>query len=147
MQEFPQKSQPEETARSRGRPREFDREAALAQATRVFWAKGYEAASISDLTKAMGIGSPSLYAAFGSKEALYAEALQLHREFPDQSISYRTSAAGWGDAAAGKMRFPSTRSAAFSPIMMEAAFVFELTTLGMTELSQILKPSIPWTRS
>ncbi len=86
MQKSPQSAQAEPTkltiraARSRGRPREFDREAALAQATRVFWAKGYEAASISDLTKAMGIGSPSLYAAFGSKEALYAEALQHYGE-------------------------------------------------------------------
>jgi AcrR family transcriptional regulator len=63
-------------ARPRGRPRAFDREAALKSATRVFWSKGYGATSISDLTEAMGIGSPSLYAAFGSKEALYAEALR-----------------------------------------------------------------------
>lgn len=60
----------------RGRPRAFDREAALIAATRLFWQKGFAATSISDLTTAMGISSPSLYAAFGSKEALYAEALQ-----------------------------------------------------------------------
>lgn len=44
----------------------------------VFWVKGYEGASISDLTGAMGIGSPSLYAAFGSKEALFREAIELY---------------------------------------------------------------------
>ncbi|MBY3070129.1 TetR/AcrR family transcriptional regulator [Rhizobium laguerreae] len=70
----------ETPARSRGRPRAFDREAALAQATRLFWIKGFEATSIADLTEAMGIGSPSLYAAFGSKEALYAEALRHYRD-------------------------------------------------------------------
>jgi AcrR family transcriptional regulator len=62
--------------RGRGRPRAFDRGAALAQATRLFWQKGYEATSMADLTQAMGIGSPSLYAAFGSKEGLYVEALR-----------------------------------------------------------------------
>ena len=62
----------------RGRPREFDREAALATATRLFWMKGYEATSIADLTEAMGIGTKSLYAAFGSKDALYAEALRYY---------------------------------------------------------------------
>ncbi len=77
MQKLAQTPQVHDTAvRGRGRPRAFDREAALAQATRLFWSKGYEATSIADLTAAMGIGSPSLYAAFGSKEALYAEALR-----------------------------------------------------------------------
>jgi AcrR family transcriptional regulator len=59
-----------------GRPREFDREAALGAAMLVFWRKGFSAASMNDLCEAMGIRSPSLYAAFGSKEALYLEALE-----------------------------------------------------------------------
>jgi AcrR family transcriptional regulator len=76
-----QKSRPPEERdspppkRGRGRPRAFDREEALEQAVRLFWRKGFEATSVADLTAAMGIGAPSLYAAFGSKESLYAEAL------------------------------------------------------------------------
>lgn len=62
----------------RGRPRSFDRAAALRRAMQLFWAKGYEGTSLSDLTVAMDINSPSLYAAFGSKEALFREAVQLY---------------------------------------------------------------------
>lgn len=63
---------------ARGRPRSFDREQALDAAMRVFWAKGYATASISDLTAAMGIASPSLYAAYGSKEGLFREAIDRY---------------------------------------------------------------------
>jgi AcrR family transcriptional regulator len=62
--------------RGRGRPRAFDRGTALAQAMKLFWIKGYEATSVADLTEAMGVGTTSLYAAFGSKDELYAEALR-----------------------------------------------------------------------
>ncbi|RYD28556.1 MAG: TetR/AcrR family transcriptional regulator, partial [Verrucomicrobiaceae bacterium] len=65
---------------TRGRPRAFDRTAALDAAMGVFWRKSYTATSMNDLCEAMGIGSPSLYAAFGSKEQLYAEAIRHYNE-------------------------------------------------------------------
>jgi AcrR family transcriptional regulator len=60
----------------RGRPRNFDRTQALDRALMAFWQNGFEATSMTDLVEAMGINSPSIYAAFGSKEALFAEALR-----------------------------------------------------------------------
>jgi AcrR family transcriptional regulator len=63
-----------------GRPREFDRGAALEAAMLAFWRKGFAATSMNDLCDAMNVRSPSLYAAFGSKEALYLEAIQRYVE-------------------------------------------------------------------
>jgi len=62
----------------RGRPREFCVDQALAQALRVFWEKGYDGTSLNDLTDAMCITRPSLYAAFGNKESLFRKALDLY---------------------------------------------------------------------
>lgn len=68
----------EQTPRRRGRPPAFDRAAVLARAAETFWRLGYEGASIVDLTGAMGITAQSLYAAFGSKAALYQAALDWY---------------------------------------------------------------------
>jgi AcrR family transcriptional regulator len=69
-------------AKARGRPLSFDREAALDKAMHVFWEHGYEAASIADLTAAMGITPPSLYTAFGDKEHLFLEAIEAYGKGP-----------------------------------------------------------------
>jgi AcrR family transcriptional regulator len=66
----------------KGRPREFDVGKALGRALKVFWRKGYEGASLADLTRAMGINRPSLYAAFGSKEGLFRQALDRYAAGP-----------------------------------------------------------------
>ena len=64
--------------KERGRPRKFDRDQVLRLAMEVFLDRGYDGASVGDLTSAMGINAPSLYAAFGCKEALFREALDLY---------------------------------------------------------------------
>jgi AcrR family transcriptional regulator len=65
-----------------GRPRAFDPEVALERAMGVFWAKGYEGASLSHLTRAMRINRPSLYAAFGNKEQLFRKVLDRYMDGP-----------------------------------------------------------------
>lgn len=65
-----------------GRPRAFDVDAALDRALEVFWRQGYEGTSLSDLTTAMGVNRPSLYAAFGNKEELFVKALDRYTAGP-----------------------------------------------------------------
>ena len=65
-----------------GRPREFDVDKALELALQVFWRKGYEGASMTDLTETMGITKPSLYSAFGNKEELFRKALDRYVDGP-----------------------------------------------------------------
>lgn len=95
----------------RGRPRAFDRTEALQKAMLVFWEKGYQATSLSDLTEAMGIGSPSLYAAFGSKEGLYREAVELYH-------------ASGSDEIAGPLTLAPTAREAVEGYLMASAAVF-----------------------
>jgi AcrR family transcriptional regulator len=64
----------------RGRPREFDKEEALHQAMLLFWRRGYRGVSLDDLTEAMNITKPSIYAAFGDKESLFIHAIDYYRD-------------------------------------------------------------------
>jgi AcrR family transcriptional regulator len=70
---------------TRGRPRTFDADDALDRALKVFWRKGYQGASLPNLTRAMGINRPSLYAAFGNKQSLFCKALERYN---DQNAAY-----------------------------------------------------------
>jgi len=73
--------------KKRGRPLGFDKDEALERAVEVFWRKGYEGASVSDLTEVMGISRPSLYAAFGDKRGLFFAALDAYeREIGEAPI-------------------------------------------------------------
>jgi AcrR family transcriptional regulator len=70
-----------------GRTRQFDADEALDRALEVFWARGYEGATLPELTRAMGINRPSLYAAFGNKEALFRKALDRYQTGPQGFVA------------------------------------------------------------
>ncbi|MBO1336112.1 TetR/AcrR family transcriptional regulator [Streptomyces sp. VRA16 Mangrove soil] len=86
------------TTKQRGRPRSFDRDTALEKAMRAFWEDGYEATSVSDLTREMGIGAPSLYAAFGDKRSLFEEVVRVygvtHGAGPGRALAEEPTARG-----------------------------------------------------
>lgn len=69
----------EQSTKRRGRPRAFDPDMALRRALETFWKAGYAGTSLDDLSTAMGINRPSLYAAFGDKRTLYIQAIELYR--------------------------------------------------------------------
>jgi AcrR family transcriptional regulator len=92
----------------RGRPRSFDRETALEKALLAFWEHGYEATSVSDLTRVMDIGAPSLYAAFGDKRSLFEEVVR----------EYGTKYGSFGDRALAE---EPTARAAVERTLREAA--------------------------
>jgi AcrR family transcriptional regulator len=70
-----------------GRKRQFDEDEALGRALEVFWARGYEGATLDELTAAMGINRPSLYAAFGNKEQLFRQALDHYQTGPQAFLT------------------------------------------------------------
>ena len=90
--------------RKTGRPLSFDRDAALHQAMLLFWRHGYEATSLSDLTAAMGVTPPSIYAAFGDKKRLFLEAVARYVSGPVTSGGIIEGAATARDAARGLLR-------------------------------------------
>jgi len=75
-----------------GRPRGFDREAALHIAMHLFWEHGYEQTSVSQLAESMQISMPSLYSAFGDKKALFDEAVVLYQASPESVLTKALSA-------------------------------------------------------
>ncbi len=96
MNAAPQKS-------ARGRPRKFDKAAVLGQIVEVFWAKGYAATSLDDLSAATSLSRPSLYAAYGNKLSMYLSALEV---FGQRMASEAVSALATGpDLRAGLMNF------------------------------------------
>ena len=91
-------------AKTRGRPRSFDAEAALEAALRVFWQSGYEGTTLPDLTAAMGINRPSLYAAFGNKEALFHKAVERYTQRTNSVTDAALSAPTAREATARLLR-------------------------------------------
>ena len=79
------KSRTDRPVRKVGRPLSFDRDAALEKAMYLFWRQGYEATSLSELTEAMGISPPSLYAAFGDKKQLFFAAIERYMDTSESS--------------------------------------------------------------
>ncbi|MDQ6211808.1 TetR/AcrR family transcriptional regulator [Achromobacter insolitus] len=93
-----------------GRPREFDRDAALLAAMRTFWTQGYEGTSIQDLVAAMGVNKPSLYSTFGCKEEIFREAVELYDRLEGRATSQSLAKAGTAREAVETMLRANARA-------------------------------------
>lgn len=124
---------------ARGRPRAFDRQAALAQATRLFWLKGYEGTSITDLTAAMGIGATSLYAAFGSKDALYVEALHHYGAEYDSRVWANFFSASTAREAVMALLSDSAAALASPAADMPSGCMVTLSSVGSEDHPELAK--------
>ncbi|MGC4024624.1 MAG: TetR/AcrR family transcriptional regulator [Mesorhizobium sp.] len=110
-----------------GRPREFDKETAIVQAMRLFWRKGYEGTSMSDLTDELGITRTSIYAAFGNKESLFLKVLDRYDQetahFIDTSLNAPTSRAVAEGLLYGACAFHSETNNPAGCLMVHGALV------------------------
>ncbi len=105
----------------RGRPRSFDEDAVLDRALEIFWQRGFQSASLSELTEAMGLSKPSLYAAFGDKETLYLKALERyatreiarHAQRLDDEADGRAAVAAFLRSMAGMLTDPALPGGCF----------------------------------
>ncbi|SEC55356.1 transcriptional regulator, TetR family [Rhizobiales bacterium GAS191] len=121
----------------RGRPRSFDRDVALARAMDVFWDKGYQGASMAELTTAMGIGSPSLYAAFGSKEDLFRASVARYKARDGSAIWAPLGTAPTAVEAVRGVLMASAR--AFSRPKRPRGCLIVLSALHADEMSETVR--------
>src|SRR6266436_4885968 len=114
-----------EVAVPSGRKRQFDVDEALDRALEVFWARGYEGATLPELTRSMGINRPSLYAAFGNKEQLFRKALDRyqtgHMSFLTEALSKPTARAAVEAIFSGFVRMQRDRAKARGCLVVSGA--------------------------
>ncbi len=119
-----------QSSRGRGRPRLFDRTAALDRAMRVFWDRGYEGATFDELIAAMGVSPSSFYNAFGNKEALYREAVGAYLTGPGGF--FPAALAGEGSAKDAFARLMMATAAAYTDATGPAGCMISLAGLHDT---------------
>jgi AcrR family transcriptional regulator len=125
-------------SRPRARPRAFDRDEALDRAMRLFWRRGYEATSVSDLTDAMDITPPSLYAAFGDKKRLFLEAVDRYQAGPGSFAQAALCEEPTAEAAMRRLMI-GTIDSFFEPKGAKGCMVVLAATNCTAESSDILE--------